>query len=193
MARSGTSDTATAEANLIRQARQGEAAAWETLVRQHQAAAFRLGYLLLRSPAEAEDVAQEAFVRAFLALDKFDETRPFRPWLLQITRNVAKNRLRSLSRYWAMVKRWWGEEATAVTATSVSQDESARLWQAVQQLRPKAQEVIYLRYFLELSEAETAEALDIPAGTVKSRLHRALQQLRRVIELDFVELKEVIE
>jgi DNA-directed RNA polymerase specialized sigma24 family protein len=110
---------------LIRQARQGDATAWEMLVRQHQEAAFRLGYLLLRTPAEAEDVAQEAFVRAFLALDKFDETRPFRPWLLQITRNVAKNRLRSLSRYWAMVKRWWWEADTAVTATSVSQGESA--------------------------------------------------------------------
>ena len=193
MARSGTSDTATAEANLIRQARQGDASAWETLVRQHQAAVFRLGYLLLRTPAEAEDVAQEAFVRAFVALDKFDEERPFRPWLLQITRNVAKNRRRSLSRYWAMVKRWWGEEETAVIATSVSQDESARLWQAVQQLRPKAQEVVYLRYFLELSEAETAAALNVPVGTVKSRLHRALEQLKGVIEMDFVELKEVIE
>ena len=92
-----------------------------------------------------------------------------------------------------MVKRWWGEEETAVTATTLRPDESARLWQAVQQLRPNAQEVIYLRYFLELSEAETAAALDIPAGTVKSRLHRALQQLRGVIEMDFVDLKEVIE
>ncbi len=60
----------------------------------------------------------------------------------------------------------------------------------MQQLRPKAQEVIYLRYFLELSEAETAAALDIPTGTVKSRLHRALQQLKVVIELDFAELAE---
>ena len=193
MARSGTSEIATAEATLIRQARRGDAAAWETLVRQHQEAAFRLGYLLLRTPAEAEDVAQEAFVRAFLALDSFDEERPFRPWLLQITRNLAKNRLRSLSRYWGMVKRWWGEQDTAVTATSVRPDESAQLWQAVQQLRPKLQEVIYLRYFLELSETEMAEALSIPAGTVKSRLHRALQQLKLVIELDFAELKEVVE
>jgi len=193
MARSGTSNTATAEANLIQQARQEDAAAWEALVRQHQEAAFRLAYLLLRDPAEAEDVAQEAFVRAYLALDTFDEARPFRPWLLQITRNLAKNRLRSLSRYWAMVKRWWQAEETAVTATSVSQDESAQLWQAVQKLSPKAQEVVYLRYFLELSEAETAAALDVPAGTVKSRLHRALQQLKLVIEMDFIELKEVIE
>ncbi len=193
MARSGTSEIANVEANLIRQARQGDAAAWEKLVRQHQEAAFRLGYLLLHTPAEAEDVAQEAFVRAFLALDSFDETRPFRPWLLQITRNLAKNRLRSLSRYWQRVQRWWREEETAVHATAISLDDSARLWQAVQQLRPKAQEVIYLRYFLALSEAETAVALGLPAGTVKSRLHRALQQLKGVIEMDFAELKEVIE
>ena len=193
MARSTASELVNEEAALIRQARQGDAIAWETLVRQHQEAVFRLGYLLLRTPAEAEDVAQEAFVRAFLALDKFDEERPFRPWLLQITRNLAKNRLRSLSRYWKMVKRWWGEQDTAVTATTLRPDESARLWRAVQQLRPKAQEVIYLRYFLELSEAETAAALDVPAGTVKSRLHRALQQLKGVIEADFAELKGIIE
>lgn len=190
MARSGTSDTATTEATLIQQARQNDTAAWEVLARQHQEAVFRLAYLLLHDPAEAEDVAQEAFVRAFLALDSFDAERPFKPWLLQITRNLAKNRLRSVSRYWAMVKRWWQEQDTAVVATSVSRDESAQLWQAVQQLRPKAQEVIYLRYFLEMSEAETAAALDIPAGTVKSRLHRALQQLKVVIELDFAELAE---
>lgn len=107
MARSETNLAANAEAKLIAQAQQGDAAAWEMLVRQHQEAAFRLGYLLLRTPAEAEDVAQEAFVRAFLALDRFDGERPFRPWLLQITRNLAKNRLRSLSRYWQMVQRWW--------------------------------------------------------------------------------------
>ncbi len=190
MARSGTSDTATTEATLIQQAQQNDAAAWEVLARQHQEAVFRLAYLLLHDPAEAEDVAQEAFVRAFLALDSFDAERPFKPWLLQTTRNLAKNRLRSVSRYWAMVKRWWQEQDTAVVATSVSRDESAQLWQAVQQLRPKAQEVIYLRYFLEMSEAETAAALDIPAGTVKSRLHRALQQLKVVIELDFAELAE---
>ena len=132
---------------MIQQARRGDTAAWEVLVRQHQEAAFRLAYLLLRDPHDAEDVAQEAFVRAFLALDSFDETRPFRPWLLQITRNLAKNRLRSLSRYWAMVRRWWQEQDTAVAATSVDRSESALLWQAVQRLRPKAQEVIYLRYF----------------------------------------------
>lgn len=193
MARSGTNDTATAEANLIQQARRGDTAAWEVLVRQHQEAAFRLAYLLLRDPHDAEDVAQEAFVRAFLALDSFDEARPFKPWLLQITRNLAKNRLRSLSRYWSMVKRWWDVQEPVSEPAAVGRSTSALLGQAVQKLRPNAQEVVYLRYFLEMSEAETAVALNIPAGTVKSRLHRALQQLKGIIEADFVELKEVIE
>jgi RNA polymerase sigma-70 factor (ECF subfamily) len=65
------------------------------------------------------------------------------------------------------------------------------LWQAVQQLNQKGQEVVYLRYFLEMSEAETAETLNIPPGTVKSRLHRALKQLRGVIEREFPELGDV--
>ena len=193
MARSGTIETANTEANLIQQARQGDAAAWELLVRQHQEAVFRLGYLLLRNTKDAEDVAQEAFVRAFLALDKFDTERPLRPWLLQITRNLAKNKLRSLSRYWHMMKHWWQEQVPITEPQQMRRDESAQLWQAVQQLKPKAQEVIYLRYFLEMSEAETAVALDIPPGTVKSRLHRALKQLKGIIEMDYVELKEFIE
>ena len=190
MARSGTDATANrTEVNLIQQARRGDAAAWEVLVRQHQEAAFRLAYLLLRDSADAEEVAQDAFVRAYQSLDRFDETRPFRPWLLQITRNLAKNRLRSLSRYWQMVRRYW----QAIEPNNVQQNEAKLLWQAVQQLRPKAQEVIYLRYFLEMSEAETAATLNTPPGTVKSRLHRALAQLKDVIESDFVELKDVIE
>ncbi len=192
MARSGTTDTATAEATLIEQARHDDAAAWEMLVRQHQQAVFRLAYLLLHDPAEAEDMTQEAFVRAYLALDTFDVERPFKPWLLQITRNLAKNRLRSLSRYWAMMKRWWQEQDPVAEPAHIKRGESALLWQAVQKLPAIAQEVIYLRYFLELSEAETAAALDVPTGTVKSRLHRALQQLKGVIEMDYVELKDAI-
>ncbi|WP_420641190.1 RNA polymerase sigma factor [Candidatus Leptofilum sp.] len=191
MARSGTMETA--NKTLIQQARQGDTAAWELLVRQHQEAVFRLAYLLLHNAADAEDVAQETFVRAFLSLERFDAERPLRPWLLQISRNLSKNRLRSLSRYWSMVTRYWQQQEPVAIPDSVNGNESARLWRAVQQLRPNAQEVIYLRYFLELSEAETAVALNIPPGTVKSRLHRALRQLKGVIEADFVDLKEVIE
>jgi RNA polymerase sigma-70 factor (ECF subfamily) len=70
------------EADRIRRARQGDEQAWTSLVREHQTAAFRLAYLLLGSAEDAEDVAQEVFIRAFRALDRFDLERPFRPWLL---------------------------------------------------------------------------------------------------------------
>jgi RNA polymerase sigma-70 factor (ECF subfamily) len=176
-------------ANLIAQARQGDNAAWELLVRQHQEAAFRLAYLLLGDGVEAEEAAQEAFVRAYLALDRFDETRPFRPWLLSIVANLARNRRRSLGRYWAAVQRWWQADQVSSPADR-QEDEAELLWQAVRQLRPGAQEIIYCRYFLGLSEAETADTLHIRPGTVKSRLHRALQQLRMIIEREFTELAE---
>ena len=189
MALSEVLDTADGRlANLIAQARQGDNAAWEILVRQHQEATFRLAYLLLGDGAAAEEAAQEAFVRAYLALDRFDESRPFRPWLLSIVANLARNRRRNLGRYWAMVQRWW--QANEASSSTDRRDDADLLWQAVRQLRPAAQEIIYCRYFLALSEAETADVLHIRPGTVKSRLHRALQQLRMIIETDFTELAE---
>lgn len=166
----------TAEVELICRARQGDNAAWEQLMYQFQQPVFRLVYLILGDGAEAEDVAQEAFIRAYLSLGQFDVKRPFRPWLLQIAVNLARNRQRSLGRYLDALRRWWQAEPRQQPTES---SEAQMLWQAVQKLRPPAQEIIYLRYFLELSEAETAEALHIAAGTVKSRTHRALQELRK--------------
>lgn len=195
MTPSGTADVADAveadslEIAWIRQAQRDDAAAWEQIVRRYQQPVFRLAYLILGDAADAEEIAQEAFVRAYLSLDGFDEQRPFRPWVLQITRNLARNRRRRLGRYWANVRRWWQQQPEPVESPSHEQRANARLlWQAVQQLKPAWQEVIYMRYFLELSEEETAAALDIAAGTVKSRLHRALRALRQIIEQDFVEL-----
>ncbi|MFO7681275.1 MAG: RNA polymerase sigma factor [Chloroflexota bacterium] len=181
------------EAAWIAQARAGSEQAWQHLVRAHQEAAFRLAYLLLRDAADAEDVAQEAFVRAYLSLARFDETRPFRPWLLQITRNLARNNRRSLRRYLHHLTHWY-DVARETAVTPPPQTELARahlLGEAVQKLSAKGQEVVYLRYFLELSEAETAVILNIPPGTVKSRLSRGLHQLRGVIERDFPDLREM--
>lgn len=183
------------EIALVARARQADELAWERLVRQHQQAVFRLAYLILGDMAtrsEAEDVAQEAFIRAYLKLDQFDAERPLQPWLLGIAANLARNRRRSVGRYWAALRRWLqAHPDPAVTTMGLDERTEARLlWQAVQKLRFRAREVVYLRYFLELSEAETAATLDIPAGTVKSRLHRALKQLRAVIEMEFPELAD---
>ncbi len=185
---------ATGDTSLIQQALRQDALAWEQLIRRYQEPVFRLAYLLLGDRAEADDVAQETFIRAYLHLAQFDTSRPLRPWLLQIAANLARNRHRSLSRYWEALRRFWqsqlNEEDTDALSLTLPQQQAQTLWQAVRQLRREYQETVYLRYFLELSEAEVAEALQIAPGTVKSRLHRAIKQLRGVIELEFPELAE---
>ena len=176
------------ESDSIVSARQGDSAAWEALARQYQAPVFRLAYLLLGDADEAEDVAQEAFVHAFQALDRFDASRPLRPWLLRITANLARNRRRSAGRYWAALQRLFWAEPDAVTHVeekSFQRLSAQQLWQAVRRLNPADQEVIYLRYFLSVPEAEMATALGIRPGTVKSRLHRALNRLRAIVEREF--------
>lgn len=184
------------EADLIVRAQAGDAAAYESLVREHQAAAFRLAYLLLGDADDAEDVAQEAFVAAFRALGRFDVMRPFRPWLLTITANLARNRLRSLGRYWAAIRRLAAADSSpAVAAESEATDRLVRsdghlLWDAVRRLPAADREVIYLRFFLDLPEAESAAVLRVATGTVKSRQHRALARLRTVVQRDFPELGE---
>jgi len=182
------------ESDSVRRARGGDEQAWTELVREHQAAAFRLAYLLLGDADDAEDVTQESFVRAYRALHRFDEERPFRPWLLRIARNLARNRQRSLGRYLAAMRRL-GEETTRLPLETMSghvarAEEARTLWWAVRRLSQADQEVIYVRYFLDLPVAEAADALDVAPGTVKSRLHRALNRLRTVVERDFPMLRE---
>ena len=181
------------EAQLIEQARQGDEVAWAKLVARHQDAVFRLAFLLLGNPDDAQDVAQDALIRAFYALDSFDTTRSLRPWLLRITSNLVSNKRRSIARYLTAVGRWFQKEAVIAEPdfqdSQVQQWEAQTVWQAVQRLSQPDQEIIYLRFFLELSVAETADAAGIAPGTVKSRLHRALRRLRQVIAQHFPDLQ----
>jgi RNA polymerase sigma-70 factor (ECF subfamily) len=189
------------EVGYVLRARQGNEAAWEWLVRRYQEPVFRLAYLIVGDADDAEDVAQETFVRAYLSLDRFDVSRPLRPWLMQIAANLARNRRRSLGRYWGALQRFFQISATrsplptadATGAAVQHRLEAAQLWRAVQQLPSGAQDTVYLRYFLGLSEAETAEALGVAPGTVKSRMHRALQRLQTLLNADYPELQEHIE
>ncbi len=182
--------------NPIDGARRGDPAAWERLVREHQEAAFRLAYLLLGDAHDAEDAAQEAFIRAYQKLDRYDSARPFRPWLLTIVAHAARNRWRSVRRYAAALQRFatWDAESQPQPippdAATARQGEADALWQAVRRLGRADQEVIYLRYFLEVPVDEVAQALGVAPGTVKSRLHRALGRLRTVIESEFPALVE---
>lgn len=184
------------EADLVRQARTGDDSAWETLVREHQEPIFRLAYLMLSDANEAEDVAQDTFVRAFGALHTFDTSRSLRPWLLTIASNLARNRLRSFGRYFAALRRTVQRDpnvldpVTALGERSAQEWEAHTLWTAVRRLKPSEQEIIYMRYFLELPEADMASALQVAPGTVKSRLHRALAQLRGLVDREFPALRE---
>ncbi len=178
------------DANTAARAWAGDEAAWDALVREHQQDAFRLAYLYLGDAVEAEDVSQEAFVRAFRSLHRFDPTRPFRPWLLTIVANLARNRRRSLGRYLAAWRRLAQSTSDRAAPRRDDPGRSQALWQAVRRLSQQDQEIIYLRYYLELPESEAASVLAIAPGTVKSRLHRALSRLREVARREFPELEE---
>ncbi|RPH35368.1 RNA polymerase sigma factor [bacterium] len=181
------------ESTLVRHAANGDAAAWEPLVLAHQEAVFRLLYLLLGDPDDAEDVAQETFLRAWNHLKRFDATRPLRPWLLSIASNLASNRRRSAGRYLAALTRAFRSEPVSSSSTeekSAKRMEAGDLWKAVRNLSMPDQQIVYLRFFLELSVAETSQALNVPEGTIKSRLSRALERLRGIIQQDFPVLAE---
>ncbi len=183
------------EADLIHQARAGNEAAWETLIQQHQEAVFRLAYLLTGDANDAEDVAQEAFIRAYRSLHRFDSARPWRPWVLSIAANLARNRRRSIGRYFVNLQRFARLNPDPVLNPEgeyADQQRAQALWQAVRRLGAGDQEIIYLRYFLELPVEETAMVLQVAAGTVKSRLHRALNRLRVVVEAEFPQLREEV-
>lgn len=181
-------------AELILRARKGDGAAWEALVRLHQEPTFRLAYLLLGDPDEAEDVAQETFIRAYKALERFDVSRPMRPWLLSIAANLARNRRRSIGRFFGALHRLVLDQPGPAGGQVNGHEQrwqAQALWGAVQRLGQNDQQIVYLRYFLELSVEETAQTLGIAAGTVKSRLHRALGRLRSIIEREYPELKDI--
>ena len=180
------------EPTLIRHAMNGDATAWEPLMLAHQQAVFRLCYLLLGDPDDAEDVAQDTFLRAWKHLKGFDATRPLRPWLLSIASNLASNRRRSAGRYFAALMRAFRDEPTSVRIEEKSAQnlEASELWHAVQTLDTNDQRIIYLRYFLDLPVDETAQVLQIAEGTVKSRLSRATEKLRKIIQRDFPVISE---
>jgi RNA polymerase sigma factor (sigma-70 family) len=167
---------------LIGRARTGDVAAYETLVRRYQDLAMRTAYLVAPE-ADAADAVQDAFVKAYAALSRFREDAPIRPWLLRIVANEARNRRRSADRRAGLALRVAiaapRDDLAPSPESAVLADEArGQLLAALGRLRDEEREVIGARYFLGLSEAETAETLGIPAGTVKSRSARALGHLR---------------
>jgi RNA polymerase sigma-70 factor (ECF subfamily) len=172
---------------LIARAVRGDSAAYEEIVQRYQQVAFRTAYVVTGSAPDAEDAAQEAFIKAYRALDRFRPDALFRPWLLRIVANEARNRVRSSGRRQHLELRLAegfrpGDAAPSPEAVALAADERRRLLGMVNTLSDEDRRVIACRYFLDLSSEETAAALAVPEGTVKSRLSRALARLRTQVQ-----------
>jgi RNA polymerase sigma-70 factor (ECF subfamily) len=162
----------------VRAAQAGSAAALEALYRDHWPRAYRAAYLVVHDAAGAEDIAQEAFLAAVRALDRFDRRRPFGPWLHRIVVNRAID--------WARARtlRAEVELAGSEPARPEAPAELSALVAALGELPPDQRGVIVLRHFLEYTPGEIAELLELPRGTVNSRLRRGLDELARLLEAE---------
>jgi RNA polymerase sigma factor (sigma-70 family) len=172
----------------VARVRAGDREAYAELVRRHAPVAVRTARLL-GAGTDAEDVVQEAFVKAYASLDRFRDGAPFRPWLLSIVANETRNLLRSAGRRAARERAAW-ERTTpllvpgpddAPAAAVLSSERREQLVAGLGRLGEPYRHVVVCRYLLDLDEAETATVLGVPRGTVKSRLSRALDQLARTV------------
>ncbi|MFC8231186.1 RNA polymerase sigma factor [Streptomyces sp. NPDC057287] len=174
------------DAEVIARVRAGDAEAYAQLVRAHTGVALRAA-VAFGAGADAEDVVQAAFFKAYQALGRFRDGAPFRPWLLRIVMNETRNTVRSAGRARAVVGReacYQGADpvipdAADPAAVALAQERRTLLTAALDELGEEHRQVVTCRYLLEMGEAETAQALGWPLGTVKSRLNRALKKLER--------------
>lgn len=176
------------EEELVERAKRGDADAYERIVEAYQGIAFRVAYVVCGDETDAEDAAQEGFVKAYRALARFRSGAPLKPWLLQIVANEARNRRRAAGRRTKLALRSAaesrpGDAAPSPEAAVVDAELRDELLAAVNELREEERLVVACRYFLDLSEAETAATLGIRRGTVKSRLSRGLDHMRARMEV----------
>jgi RNA polymerase sigma-70 factor (ECF subfamily) len=169
---------------LVALARTGDDAAFAALVGRHQEVAFRAAYVVLGDADAAADAAQEGFIAMHRALDRFRPGEPLRPWLLTIVGNRARNLRRGAGRRDAAHLRAGGagaEVASSAEQAVLGLEARRRVLDAVNALDAEDRAVIACRYFLDLTEAETAALLGVARGTVKSRLFRARERLRPLV------------
>jgi RNA polymerase sigma factor (sigma-70 family) len=170
---------------MLRRAQRGEAEAFAALVAANRSSALRVATVVLGSSSGAEDVVQDAVTRAWRAIATVQGQRGFRPWFLHVVANTARNDRRSRGRRAALAVRAAGQRATQAIDpedAAISDDNRRAIVVAMNQLHRDDRLVIALRHFEQLSEAEVADVLGCPIGTVKSRLSRAMARLRRRLE-----------
>jgi len=158
----------------VRGAQAGSVSDLEALFREHWPRAYRAAYVVVHDASAAEDIAQEAFLAAVRSLDRFDRTRPFGPWLHRIAVNRAID--------WARARALRAEAAPTDVVAPESPERDDALLPALATLEPDQRAVIVLRYLLDWTPGEIAAALDLPRGTVNSRLRRGLDRLKEELE-----------
>jgi RNA polymerase sigma-70 factor, ECF subfamily len=164
------------ERALVREAQRGSVEAFEQLFRRHWPRAYRAALLVVGDAAAAEDIAQESFLAAIRALDRFDRRRPFGPWLHRIVVNRAIDWSRARA-----LRREQFEDAEHAVEEREPSAHARSLAAALLDLQPEQRAVIVLRYLLEYTPGEIARLLDLPRGTVNSRLRRGLDRLREAV------------
>jgi RNA polymerase sigma-70 factor (ECF subfamily) len=172
---------------LVRRCQGGDKLAIGALIRRYQNYVYRLCYLVMRNEQDAEDMTQETFIRACRALPRYEirEDTSFEAWLYRIAVNCCRSRMR---RKWYQVLPW-PSQAAEITSEPEQQPDRLlmrdeyrnEILRAIDSLGEKHRLVIILRYYAGLSNEEIAETLDIPSGTVRSRLHTARQRLKSVL------------
>jgi len=174
------------EVDLIRRWKRGEKKAFETLVKRHMTDAFYVAYGLVGNAEDARDLSQEAFVKAYQARARFDDTRPFYPWFYRILKNHCLNFVTRGRRHVSLDDENEHREIASPVSTpleSLEADERRRLVRAaLDRLSEDHREIIVLKDFREHSYREIADILDIPIGTVMSRLFYARQALRGQVD-----------
>jgi len=165
----------------------GDKAAFEELVKKYQKRLMRFVIMMLGRRDPADDIVQEAFVKAYLAINSFEPDRPFYPWLATIARNLAINRIKKEDREkpaseYEEINELQTDESSNPLAEMMSKENDRRLMQAVKSLAPQFREVFVLRMIENMSYDEIAAKLNISAGTVDSRLHRAREKLVQMLK-----------
>ena len=177
------------ERSVLARAKRGDKAAFAELVKAHQRRAYAAAYALVGNRDDAIDLAQDAFVRAYRAMGRFDTKMPFYPWLHRIVRNTCLNHLKRRNRRGetsldALMEEGYDAESGGLDPVESAEagDLRDRIRAAMAALTPQQQEILRLRHMIELSYTEIADCLQIPIGTVMSRLHAARKALKDALE-----------
>ena len=187
-AKGRTPDAGPDDTALIAASQRGDQSAFAEIVRRYQRAVYRVAYALTRNTSDADDLAQETFVRAWGAIGRFELGSPLHPWLARIATNQAYSLFRHRKRRpetsiepLVEAGMQWGTDDDPADHTARS-EQGAQIRAAFEQLSPEHQAVLGLRAVQDLSYDQIAEALGVPVGTVMSRLSRARAELKRLMQ-----------